>query len=777
MDPLLDRLLDLDRLSTQSDGVRFAFEHAIPLYLWFGVIGACAVFAWAVYRRSTGPAWFRVVLGGLRTLILVLLAALVAGPILEKRFEATEPDWLIVLLDRSESMTVKDIRTADGARSREEQLGAAVDAARAALAESDEPREIHWFGFGGDSFELPASEDGAPRLDPPVSRRTAIGTALESALDRASARPVAGVLVVSDGRTVDAPDTPTLRALQAAGAPVHVVPLGSPGTVTDIAVRSVSSPRVAYRDDPVPVVVDLAVLGDPAGLGGELRLIDEATDGVLESQRVDLSGGDTSFTLSTRTLEPGDHAWRVEFVSDAPDLIDSNNRGTVELNIVDRPLRVLYIDGYPRWEQRYLRNLLIRESTVESSNLMLAANRRYLQEGDTGVTSFPSSPGEWSRYDVVVLGDVDPGVLSDEQIELIRLFVAEQGGGIVWIGGESYTPRAWWSTPLAALIPFSRPAAGVGVIGEPVQVRPTADAARLGVLRLDDTTETGWPSELVDPIVGWSPLHWAQRVDAGMLKPTAQVLASAGPIAGDPRWPLVMTMRYGAGRAVYIASDEIWRWRYGRGEILYERFWIQLIRLLGRERLSRGDAGFSIEASGDSVAVGDPVAVTLEIQDQSLLETIPDVLRVRASAVNPEVGVQSEIEFQLGRDRTHRGRYTGVWTPPAAGSWTVTAIDPELGYAPEGSGRVTIQATVPGYELADPRPDHDVLRAMADQTGGTVFTPARLEELGAPGVFPSRSVRRVLVEREPLWDTPLVLTLLVMLAGFEWIGRRVLRLM
>jgi len=645
MGNLLDKLLDLNRLSTHSGGARFAFEHPLPLYLWVGVVGGCAVLAWAVYRRSTGPAWFRSVLGVLRAMILVLLAVLIAGPILEKRFEATEPDWLIVLLDRSESMTVEDVRTEEGARSRDDQLRAAVEVARTVLEESDEPREIHWFGFGGDAFELPVSEGGSPLLAPPVSKHTSLGNALQRALDRAAARPLAGVLVLSDGRTTDVPGKPTLRALQSAGAPVHVVPLGSTGTVTDTAVRSVSAPRVAYRDDPVPVVVDLSVLGDTAGLGGELRLIDGATDGVLETQRVDLSGGETSFTISTRTLEPGEHSWRVEFVSDAPDLVDSNNRGTVDLRIVDRPLRVLYIDGYPRWEQRYLRNLLIRESTVDSSNLMLAANRRYLQDGDIGITSFPSSPGEWSQYDVVVLGDVDPGVLSDDQIEMIRLFVAEQGGGVVWIGGESFTPRSWWSTPLAALIPFSRPALGMGVIGEPVQVHPTADAARLGVLRLDDTDETGWPAELTDPLVGWSPLHWVQRVDPGMLKPTAQVLASAGPIAGAPRWPLVMTMRYGAGRSVYIATDEIWRWRYGRGEILYERFWIQIMRLLGRERLSRGDAGYSIAASADTVVVGDPVAVTLEIQDQSLLETIPAVLRVRATAETPRSAFRTTSSF------------------------------------------------------------------------------------------------------------------------------------
>jgi len=267
-----------------------------------------------------------------------------------------------------------------------------------------------------------------------------------------------------------------------------------------------------------------------------------------------------------------------------------------------------------------------------------------------------------------------------------------------------------------------------------------------------------------------------QRVEATALKPSAAALAVAGAPGETPTWPLVVTMRYGAGRIVYVATDEIWRWRYGRGEIFYERFWVQLARLLGRERLTRGDAGFSIQASTDAADVGDPVTVTLELEDQALLERAPEVVRVRAELTDRGIGVQGDAEFELTRSESNARRFTGVWTPPAAGQWTLRPADPSLATRGPG-GSTELEARVPGGELADPRPDHALLASLAETTGGRVIRPEALAELGDPGVLPSRAVRRVIVERETLWDTPLALALLLALAGAEWIGRRPMRLL
>src|SRR5262249_3534842 len=129
--------------------------------------------------------------------------------------------------------------------------------------------------------------------------------------------------------------------------------------------------------------------------------------------------------------------------------------------------------------------------------------------------------------------------------------------------------------------------------GEPVTMIATPTADGLGVLRLAESAVNGswWPPKLSDPGTGWSQLRWSQKIDRHTLKPTTEGLALARPAlargTSPDETPLVMSMRFGAGRVIYVATDEIWRWRYGRGEFFTERFWLQIVRLLGRESVAR----------------------------------------------------------------------------------------------------------------------------------------------------------------------------------------------
>src|SRR5690606_19970297 len=125
----------------------------------------------------------------------------------------------------------------------------------------------------------------------------------------------------------------------------------------------------------------------------------------------------------------------------------------------------------------------------------------------------------------------------------------------------------------------------------------------------------------VDPSYGWSQLRWVQRIDPTRLKPTAEVLAeTVMPIsAEDANVPLVVLMRYGAGRSIYVATDEIWRWRYGRGELLPEQFWMQILRMLGRDALGAGEQAIFM-AGPRRVEAHQPVRLDLRLLDEQLAE-------------------------------------------------------------------------------------------------------------------------------------------------------------
>lgn len=798
---MLEWLLDLDNLSLTEEGVRLGFERPIPGWAWFLVaLGAIALAAWS-YQRLSGARPMRLLLAGSRALLLCLLVLLVTGPQLVDREETFEPDWVLVLLDRSASLQIEDITEANdasGARiARDAQLRAALERTWDQWSTLSEDKTVLWLGFDSGAYDLQLEGDTEPTgvdLTDPTGRQTRIGVAIDQALARAAARPLSSVVIVTDGRSADSVSRAAMRRLRSEQVPVHAVALGSPDPVGDIAVRFAESPPVAFVGDLSPVSVTVERVGGAEGAtGATVRLVDADTGETLDEQRAEFEGGEAEsdeqrVLLKTSSDVPGDRNWRVEVIPDGADLIETNNVRPIEVSLVDRPIRVLYLDGYPRWEQRYLRSLLLREESIDASTLILAPDRRYIQDSNTRIVELPTSPEEWAEYDVIMIGDMRPEVLTTEQMRQLREHVALRGGGLIWAAGPTSLPSLWFDTPLADLLPFTRTGADGSTISGSVLMQPTPVATDLGVLRLGgqgDRSATGWPEELSTAETGWSLLRYAQFIDPVGLKPAAQVLASARPVLGGEDQPLLMLMRYGSGRSMYLATDETWRWRFGRGEVLFERFWIQLIRMLGRDRLARSGQEAILTATPSRAIVQQPVRVSIELLDQSLIDAAPPSMTVELErAVIGEDGAGlAPVELILSReavavreddegaDPSSAGVvYSTLWLPTDAGDWLATATSPIV----SGLGlEANVEVALPDDELRRPETDHEQLQMLADETGGTVTLASDLETLPE---LPNRASRRLFERTESLWDTPLALTLVLLLLTFEWVGRRAIRL-
>ncbi len=810
MNTLLDRLFGLDALRFGGPGVELGFARPLPAWAWFlAIVAALALAIWS-YSRLEGSRRVRVALGVVRALILLLLVLVISGPQLIRPNERVEQDWVLALVDRSASMTIADVPGdgADARVSRDEQLARALDAARERLQTLAADRTLVWLGFDRGVFDL-AAPAGAPErsdLGGPDGRRTSIGAALDQALARAAARPVSGVILLSDGRSTDEPGRAAMRRLQAEHIPVFTVPLGSPEPIEDLALARADAPQLAFIKDTIPITVDVDRLGrgDERPARGRVRLIEKATGIVLDEQELprdpaEWRDGRAKVILTTRPEQPGTPTWIVRIIPDGPDLIDGNNEAELRPELVDRPLRVVYFDGYPRWECRYLKWLLVRENSIRSASLLLASNRRYIQEGDVELRSLPRSPEEWAAFDVVVMGDVQSGLFSREQLEQLREHVAVRGAGLLWIAGPTATPAAWRDTPLADLLPFTMGARDqrdppIADYDEPITLAPADAAERLGLLELSGSPAEPWPARLSDPATGWSRLRWAQRIDPQAVKPTAEVIAWAAPIsAGGARpgpdvargaTPIVLTMRYGAGRVMYVATDEIWRWRYARGEALFERFWLPLLRLQGRESLARTSRSASIEARPRRAAAHQPVRVSIELLDQALVDSVraDSTLRVRATRKDAggagEAGPSQDapVEISLAPEsaaaRASVRSFAGVWVPDAAGTFRLEAIDPLLaGLALQ----TEVEVAQGDDELRHPETDHPLLARLSEETGGQVLTPDSLAQVA--DLLPNRELRIAgTPDAHTLWDRPIVLAVLLTLLTLEWVARRLIRL-
>ncbi|MBX3354068.1 MAG: hypothetical protein KF724_00040 [Phycisphaeraceae bacterium] len=766
----LDWLL---RLPTESDlsNWRITFERPMPAWLWL-LLAAALVFGviWSL-RGVTLSTPRRVTVGALRWLLLMLLALYMSGPQLTLPRERTEPDWVLVLADRSRSLTIPDVTLDGEPMTRESQL-ARVFADHAEIWRSlSTARRVLYLGFDAGVRELATDDEGLPQLGESDGVATEIGPALSGAMERVASRPVSGVILLSDGRTTAAPDRALLRRLQAEGVRVHVVPLGSETPSGDHAVRGVEAPQRAFIKDEIPVEVDL---DRSPTVGGALRvkLVDEATGRVLDARSFDDSQmGWRSVTLVGRADEPGERQWRVEIEPDGRDLIEENNSRTFRVEIVDRPMRVLYIEGYPRWEYRYLKNLLVRERGIESSVMLLSADRDFAQEGNAPISRLPRNAAEFAPFDLVILGDVPAGALSQTQMEAIREMVSKRGAGLLWIAGSRAMPRSWKGSGLEEVLPL-RGSLELERHDEAVTMRPTTRADRLGLLRISRDADETWPPELASAASGWSRLEWAQRIQGSDLKPTAEVIAETASGDGGVAMPLLVSMRYGAGQAMYLATDETWRWRYGRGETLPERFWLQLLRHLARASIDGSSQGAILSVEPRRVEVGDPVRIEvtqLDLTRRSGATTI-ELQTVDPDTLLPTDPSREPVTMELTPIVDAPDRSATTYFPDRPGTYRITVSgDPSV--QPR-----ELEVVRRDLELAQPETDHALLSQIAEATGGEVLTRREIPLLSGPELLPNRAVTVEHPLTQPLWDTPLALILLIVIPAIEWSVRRWSRL-
>ncbi len=813
MNEFLRRMLNLQSIDLADPAVSFGFERPLPAWAWAGVIIAAGTLALWSYTRLAGNRWARWSLAAVRAALLLLLVALLCGPQLVKRTDLSENDWVLVLVDRSASLAVADAEVPgqSGRVTRERQLERAIESASPMWSALAKDRTVVWLGFDAGAYDLASPSTAAtdapplPALGEPKGLRTSLGAALDQALARAAARPLAGVVVLSDGRSIDEPSRQALRRLESERVPVISVALGSETPVGDLAVRRVDAPRLAFVKDLTPVRVEIERTGGGNVPTALVRLVDRGSGRVLDEKTVTFDGSTTARTVLTHRSDLGGPAnWAVEVAPDAagaPDLISQNNRAELALQLIDRPLRVLYVDGYPRWEQRYIKNLLVREKSISCSTLILSPDKRFIQEGDVELDALPDSPERWAEFDAVILGDVSPDVFTREQLAQLKEHVSRRGGGLIWVAGPAFTPIAWGDTALADLLPFQKEAVDGTTLANPVLMKPTPEADRLALLRLSDPAEENpWPAALARFETGWSQLYWVQRVEPTRLKPTAEVLAvadkgaDAGALGSERPFPIVITMKYGAGRVIYNATDEVWRWRYARGETLYERYWTPMIRLLGRDALARSGQPALLEVSPARAVVDQPVRVSVQLLDQSLVDLGLATLTVKATPkqlpgqedlqpVELTLRAETPVAASTPRSltdpdpRTSSRLYSTIWIPTAAGEYTFELQDTALaGRLDRGSPGLSADAEVflPDDELRSPDANHGLLGALAARTGGVVLKPENLDAL--PSHLPNRKVRVVNESAQPLWDTPMALLLTILLLTVEWVSRRVIRL-
>lgn len=807
---LLDALTPAGRPTgaAAAEVAHFGWRTPLPAWVWACIVLAAIVVAIWSYRGRIGRRWVRVLLAGVRASTMVLLAALLAGPQRVEPHERVAPDRVYLLIDRSASMLTGDGPIAEsGVRlSRDEHLRRLLSDAAPMLTGSPfrDDRHVLAFTFAQDLTPLKL----AALTDPPAAEggATQIESALRAVLGQAVGAPVAGIMLLSDGRTARDVSPALLRELEQRGIGVYAAAFGQRQPPPDLAIHRIEAPSRAFLSDRVPVTVWLSqddegpsprAADDRAG-PFTLRLVDAATRRVLDERELTADDLQQPQRLEGRGELAGPMNWRVEL--DAPyslgELTTENNHARVAVELVDRPLRVLYVDGQPRWTYRYLKNFLVRTEGIEASVLLVSAESGFVQEGARALARFPQDVAELAPYDVLVIGDVPPTYFGPGAMRLIRDQVATRGLGLLWIGGPRFTPAAYADTSLDELLPMRRPGQAQTLTDptRPVTLRRTPAAERVGILRLDGDPGDA-QARAGAAIEAMPPLYYAQEI--GDLKPAVDVLATGLLAAGEhdqaDRTAAILTqMRYGSGLVMYLATDDLWRWRYGAGGLYDERLYAQLLQVLARHGMQRGsmsmvwlDVPHADLRAGQTtlvrLRVGDPLTaqalgpqVTVEVIDPGDAETSEDAGTLLEQVTLTRVG------GPLSDARDAEAVYEGLWRPTEAGGdgpRVLRVAEPALaGLAL--SRRVNVAPA--GDERRDLRADHALLDRLAQASGGIMLPADDPDQenvlMRLARMIPRRAQRHPIDRHSTLWDQPFVLATLLTLLTLEWAGRKALHM-
>lgn len=622
--------------------------------------------------------------------------------------------------------------------------------------------------------------------------------ALENVLKDIPSEQLAGVLFLSDGiHNADASIQPVTRRLAAQGVVVSSVLVGGSRLPFDVALADVLAPESIFLGDKVKFQTTLKATG---AIGKRVKLTLSSGEALLDEAEVDISSDDWQRELRL-THEPqtnGVVRYAIKVNALEGELFDDNNLWYADVAVSDDRINVLLVDSVPRWEFRYLRNLffgrdksvhlqswLINPDTLSNSAAEpLSAASAARKFGDAESGGWPKDEDSWRAFDVIVLGDIEPSVLTPEIQERIRVCVAERGALLVLIGGPNSMPHAFPDDSIVAkLAPFK-------VRSAPDYWNPPEERFKLELTAVGQShpvmIQSGSLLENEELWKSQAEFHWRLPVTA---KPGAEVLAIAVS-EGDQqdkvltdareavahleermeyrnRRALIATMRFGRGKVLGLAFDRTWRLRYRIGDTRHHRFWGQVMRWGLGERLRAGAEKFRAGTDRLVYSPDDPVTVMARVLDESYVGIEDADLRALISC--KEQGVESEITLQPREGAN--GFYEAILPPlPRGGAYTLQVVRKDIVAQPLVETAFLVTESRRPVEMGVVQPQIETLQALAAGTGGMVTRPGNEMDL----IASFGEGKGVVQERleYALWNNPWVLLLLALLLTTEWILRK-----
>lgn len=720
----------------------------LPLIL---LIAAAIGLGWfAVVRLRRTATTDRLVLGLIRTAVFLLVGLCLLRPTLVLSRAIAQRNVLALVFDDSRSMLVNDVDGATRLAALQETFSDSSELVR----RLGERFAIRIFRAGADA----SPTSGAAALTG-TATRTDLATSLAATREALADLPLAGIVVVSDGAQNGSGDLDAeLFRLASREIPVHTVGVGTSRFAKDIGIDALRLPRDVLMGGEAPGEAVLRL----RGVAGQRAVITTLAGGrMVDVDTVQLPSERDLFTVPVRVpaVEPGTMAVEVTVTPLDGEVTTLNNRATAVMTVRDGPEKILYVEGEPRPELPFTRRAVSSDSALQVVALVRTAREKHLRLGVDDslelMNGFPTRREELFRYRAVVLGSIEAGYFSGDQLRMLQDFVGTRGGGLLALGGRRALGEGGYAgTPLDEVLPIALDPRVSGRAEGPattISVVPTAAGVDHPALALPSNGSAGWAA-----------LPTLSTVNApGRLRPGATVLLEGQGSAGTQ--PALAVQRYGRGKSAVFMPQDAWRWqltdKLPEGDRTHAAFWERLLRWTVNDVPEQVE----LEAEPGLTAPGEPVELRARVNDSTYAPQ--DDARVTVRVVPPDApSYDVPLEADLGTPGEYRGRFT----PQSAGTHRLDLM------AIRGLDTVLAEGlVVSDPDRGDPgavERDDGVLGRIAERTGGRSYDLADLGSLPDDVLLTRSGVTAR--ESSDLWDAPLIFFLFLLLLGFDWGWRR-----
>ena len=740
---------------------KFVLLSAWPAWLLPALMVAAALGLALLIRfrlRNAAPnlrGWHSTTIWGMQSALVALVLFLLWQPAIVIGELSSQQNIIAVVVDGSRSMSIAD----SNGRSRE---AAAIAALEGGLLAGLKKRfQVRIYRLGSQL----APVNSLAQLQP-VDPATHIAGGLKQLVTQTADLPVGAILLLSDGAENAAGlagsgvSEDAMQALRNRRLPVHTIGFGKPAPAHDIELEDVSVAATVAVNARVATTVSLVqhgYTGQKATLDvrdGDKTLAEReitlAPDGRIQTEVLYFPVGDAG----AKSL-----AFAVQPLAGEENL--SNNSISRPILVSDAKRRILYVEGEPRWEYKFIRRAEDDDPTVQLVSMLRTSENKIYRQGISDPSEladgFPIRPEDLFSYSGIIIGSVAADYFTPLQQELLREYVDRRGGGILFLGGrQSLSDGGWAASSLNDLLPTFLPPGNHNFHRDSATVELTAEGIDSPITRLLEDPEKNAER--------WKKLTYlADYEDPGTPKPGAVVLADMN--VGHRKLPLLITQNYGHGRTAIMATGGTWRWQMSEalGDPSHDLFWQQLLRWLV------ADSPGPVTASMPSRQLFDQgqVQFTAQVRDRQFQPTAD--AHVTAHIVGPD---NASALIALSPSQDSPGQYQAEWTAENPGTYLAEVAAESSGSQPQplGSSVLTFQREDGVAEHFHTGQNRLLLQQLSSETGGSYWNPADLKNLPRDISYSDAGIS--IRSTKELWDMPIVFLFLLGLPIAEWLLRR-----